>query len=119
MAQRLAVRHARHLNEFRLFHRRGTGRRQPLAGDGSQRAGRQLAQASPGVRGAASGQERARSRRVPAFQFEDHKPVKAVGAVLEAFGERKAPWKLALWFTSNNGWLEGSRRPVDLLGVGP
>jgi len=35
--------------------------------------------------------------------------------VLAAFGERKAPWKLALWFTSNNGWLPGSARPVDML----
>jgi len=38
-----------------------------------------------------------------------------VQSVLAAFGERKAPWKLALWFTSNNGWLPGSARPVDML----
>ena len=38
----------------------------------------------------------------PLFQFEDHKPIKVIQAVLGAFGERKAPWKLALWFTSNN-----------------
>ena len=39
--------------------------------------------------------------------------------VLEAFGGRKAPWKLALWFTSNNGGLPGSARPVDLLASDP
>ena len=50
----------------------------------------------------------------PAFQFEDHKPIAAVRAVLEAFGKRKAPWKLALWFTSNNGWLPDNARSVDL-----
>jgi hypothetical protein len=62
----------------------------------------------------------ARERDVyPAFQFEDHKPIKAVQAVLEAFGDRRAPWKLALWFTSNNGWLPGSARPVDLLASDP
>ena len=53
------------------------------------------------------------------FQFENFKPLKAVQAVLEAFGERKSPWKLALWFTSNNGWLPGQVRPVDLLGSDP
>ena len=55
----------------------------------------------------------------PLFQFEDHKPIKVIQAVLEAFGERKAPWKLALWFTSNNGWLAKQARPVDLLADNP
>jgi hypothetical protein len=57
----------------------------------------------------------ARERDIyPAFQFEDGKPIKAVQEVIEAFGGRKAPWKLALWFTSNNGLLPGSAPPVDL-----
>jgi hypothetical protein len=55
----------------------------------------------------------------PLFQFDDHKPIKAVQGVLAAFGERKAPWKTALWFTSNNGWLPGQARPVDLLASAP
>jgi len=42
----------------------------------------------------------ARERDIyPAFQFENGKPIKAVQEVLEAFGGRKAPWKLALWFS--------------------
>ena len=64
--------------------------------------------------------ESGRPREVfPIFQFEDHKPIKAVQAVIEAFGEHKAPWKLALWFTSNNGWLPRRARPVDLLESAP
>ena len=64
--------------------------------------------------------ESGRLREVfPLFQFEDHKPIKAVQAVLEAFGDGKAPWKIALWFTSNNGWLPGRPRPVDLLASTP
>lgn len=39
--------------------------------------------------------------------------------MLEAFGSRKSPWKLALWFASNNGGLPGSARPVDLLASDP
>ena len=62
----------------------------------------------------------ARDRDVyPAFQFENGKPIKAVQEVLDAFGGRKAPWKLALWFTSNNGALPDSARPVDLLASDP
>ena len=65
MAQRLAKRHARVLNEFGLFHGRATGRRQPLAGRQPHALGGQLAQAPPGLRRAASGQVRARARRLP------------------------------------------------------
>jgi hypothetical protein len=54
-----------------------------------------------------------------AFQFEDRKPIKALQEVIEAFGGRKAPWKLALWFTSNNGLLPDGARPVDLLASDP
>jgi hypothetical protein len=62
----------------------------------------------------------ARERDVfPAFQFVGHKPIRAVQSVLDAFGDRKTPWKLALWFTSNNGWLPDSARPVDLLASNP
>ncbi len=62
----------------------------------------------------------ARGRDVySAFQFVDHKPIKAIYAIREAFGDAKAPWKLALWFTSNNGWLPRSARPVDLLESNP
>jgi hypothetical protein len=31
----------------------------------------------------------------PLFQLEDYKPIKAVQPVLQAFGEHKAPWKIA------------------------
>ena len=47
------------------------------------------------------------------------RPARTVQAVLEAFGEHKTPWKIALWFTSNNGWLPGQARPVDLLQLAP
>jgi hypothetical protein len=64
--------------------------------------------------------EAGRVREVfPRFQFEDHQPIEAVRLVLEALGEQKAGWKLALWFASNNGWLPGAARPVDLLKTAP
>ena len=57
-----------------------------------------------------------RDRNVyPAFQFSDYRPIKAVRGVLDAFGGKKDSWKLALWFTSSNGWLPDSARPADLL----
>jgi hypothetical protein len=115
MAQRVAARHARVLNEF------GFVTAAQLADANQSRAVNRNALADNwkkrrqvfGVRHRdASG----RPQEVfPLFQFDDHKPIKAVQAVLEAFGDRKAPWKLALWFTSNNGWLPGQARPVDLL----
>ncbi|MDM0002725.1 hypothetical protein QTI24_29285 [Variovorax sp. J22P240] len=115
MAQRLATRHARVLNEFGYLtaeqladaNRSQAGNRAALAANWRKR--RQIfAVPHP--------EKAARERDVyPAFQFEEHKPIKAVHDVLEAFGAHKAPWKLALWFTSNNGWLPGSARPVDLL----
>lgn len=115
MAQRLAVRHARILNEFGSFtaeeladtNRSQAAARSALA-DNWRKRRQVFAVPHP--------DKTARGRDVyPAFQFEDHKPIKAVAAILEAFGERKSAWKLALWFTSSNGWLPGSRRPVDLL----
>ena len=115
MAQRLATRHARVLNEFGHFtaeqlaqaNRSQASNRAALADNWRKR--RQVFAVPHPDRAA-------RERDVyPAFQFEDHKPIRAVHDVLQAFGAQKAPWKLALWFTSNNGWLPGSARPVDLL----
>jgi hypothetical protein len=99
MVQRLAVRHARILNEFGAF-------------TAEELADANRSQAT--VRSALADNWRKR-RQIFAVPHPD----KAVAAVLDAFGERKAPWKLALWFTSNNGWLPGSKRPVDLLQSNP
>ncbi len=115
MAHRIAARHARVLNEFGFVtaeqladaNQSGAGNRSALADNWKKR--RQ-------VFAVRHRDESGRPREVfPLFQFEDHKPIKVVRSVLEAFGEHKAPWKLALWFTSNNGWLPGQARPVDLL----
>ena len=119
MAQRLAARRARLLDEF------GYATAEQLAeANGSRAANRHaLADNWKKRRQVFSVRHRdgaGRLREVfPLFQFEDRKPVKAVQAVLEAFGEHKAPWKLALWFASNNGWLPGQARPVDLLAASP
>jgi len=55
----------------------------------------------------------------PAFQF-DHtgRPKPVIGKVLVALGEAVGPWQIAIWFTSANGWLKGSK-PVDLLDRDP
>ncbi len=119
MAQRLAARHARVLNEF------GFVTAGQLASANHSRAGNRNALADNWkkrrqVFAVRHRDESGRPREVfPLFQFEDHKPIKAVQAVLEAFGGRKATWKIALWFTSNNGWLPGQARPVDLLESAP
>lgn len=84
MAQRLAERHARILNEFGYY-----TAEQLADANGSQASNRAA--------------------------LADARPIRAVQQVLEAFGGRKSPWKLALWFTSNHGALPGSARPVDLL----
>jgi hypothetical protein len=119
MAQRLAHRHARVLNEFGFFtaeqladaNRSQAANRAALA-DNWRKRRQVFAVPHP--------DKAARERDIyPAFQFEGSKPIKAVQEVLEAFGERKAPWKLALWFTSNNGSLPDSARPVDLLATDP
>ena len=115
MAQRVAARHARVLNEF------GFATAEHLADANRSRAGNRNALADNWKkrRQVFAVRHRDKSGRLrevfPLFQFEDHKPIKAVQSVLEAFGEHKTPWKLALWFTSNNGWLPGQARPVDLL----
>lgn len=119
MAHRLAQRHAGVLNEFgyytaeQLAQANGSQASQRTALVDNWRKRRQVfALPHP--------DKTTRERDVyPAFQFSDHKPVKAVQQVLQAFGPHKAPWKLALWFTSNNGLLPGSARPVDLLASDP
>lgn len=119
MAQRLAHRHARVLNEFGFF-----TAEQLADANGSQAANRAALadnwRKRRQVFAVPHPDKAARERDIyPAFQFEGGKPIKAMQEVLEAFGERKAPWKLALWFTSNNGSLPDSARPVDLLATDP
>jgi hypothetical protein len=119
MAQRLADRHARVLNEF------GSFTAEQLADANGSQASNRAALADNWrkrhqVFSVPHPDKAARERDIyPAFQFENGKPIKAVQSVLEAFGGRKAPWKVALWFTSNNGWLPNGVRPVDLLSHGP
>ncbi|MCL2590928.1 MAG: hypothetical protein FWD67_08650 [Betaproteobacteria bacterium] len=119
MAQRLAARRAAVLNEFGYFtaeqlaeaNRSRAANRGALA-DNWRKRRQVFAVRHP--------DKSLRERDVyPAFQFLDHQPIKAVREVLAAFGERKDPWKLALWFTSNNGWLPDGARPVDLLESHP
>lgn len=50
----------------------------------------------------------------PAFQFHGGTPKPIVGQVLKVFAKRLSPWQTAMWFVSENGWLEG-KRPIDLL----
>jgi hypothetical protein len=119
MAQRLASRHARVLNEFghftaaQLADANGSQASNRAALADNWRKRRQVFAVPHPDRGAREGDV------YPAFQFDDYKPIKAVQGVLEAFDGRKAPWKLALWFTSGNGLLPGSARPVDLLASDP
>lgn len=119
MAQRLATRYAHVLNEFGSFtagqladaNGSKASNRSALADNWRKR--HQIFAVPHPDRGA-------RERDVyPAFQFEDGKPIKVVQGVLKTFAGRKSPWKLALWFTSNNGWLPDSARPVDLLARDP
>lgn len=119
MAQRLARRHAQILNEFGYFNAE-----QLANANGSQASNRSALadnwRKRRQVFAVPHPDKAARERDVyPAFQFESGKPIKAVQEVLQAFGGRKAPWKLALWFTSNNGALPNSARPVDLLASDP
>lgn len=54
----------------------------------------------------------------PAFQLtSEGLPRPVVAAVLKASPARG--WQLARWFVSNNGWLPGAARPVDLLDTRP
>lgn len=119
MAQRLARRHARILNEFGYF------TAEQLADANGSQASNRAALADNWrkrrqVFAVPHPDKAARERDIyPAFQFDNGKPIKAVQEVLEAFGGRKTPWKLALWFASNNGGLPDSARPVDLLASDP
>lgn len=119
MAQRLALCYARILNEYGFFtaeqladinHSRADNR--SALADNWRKRGQVFAVPHP--------ERGARDRDVfPAFQFRDGKPIKIVQQVLEAFGNHKTAWKQALWFTSSNGWLPNSQRPVDLLVSDP
>ena len=118
-AQRLARRHARILNEFGYF-----TAEQLADANGSQASNRTALAGSWRKRrqvfAVPHPDKAARDRDVyPAFQFENGRPIKVVHEVLEAFAGRKGPWKLAMWFASNNGGLPASGRPVDLLSSDP
>ncbi len=55
----------------------------------------------------------------PAFQFDNtRRPKPVVAKVLQALGKR-GPWQVASWFTTPNGWLPDSRRPVDVMDTDP
>lgn len=120
MARQVAARHARVLNEF------GCYTAEELADANGSQASQRSALADNWrkrrqVFAVAHPDRKARDRDVyPAFQFDEGgRPLKVVQAVLDAFDGRKTPWKLALWFTSNNGALPDSARPVDLLRSQP
>ncbi|MDT3678867.1 MAG: hypothetical protein ROZ64_08530 [Burkholderiaceae bacterium] len=119
MAQRLAARHVRVLNEFGYYSA------EELARENDSKAASRTALADNWrkrrqIFAVAHPNKPSHAPDVyPAFQFEDYRPIKAVKAVLHAFGADKRPWKIALWFTSNNGWLPNSARPVDLLVSDP
>jgi len=58
--------------------------------------------------------------KYPRFQFDSHgRPLPAMGEILAVFTGRLEGWEIALWFHSNNGWLPGEARPVDLLRKNP
>lgn len=46
------------------------------------------------------------------------RPLKALGKVIEVFGDHKDGWGLAYWFRSDNSFL-GGKRPQDLLASSP
>jgi hypothetical protein len=51
----------------------------------------------------------------PAFQFDAQgRPRPVIAEIMPTLGSKSSDWELALWFTSNTGWLDG-QRPVDLL----
>jgi hypothetical protein len=55
----------------------------------------------------------------PAFQFgPDGRPRPVIAQVLEVLAEHLDPWQIALWFTSSQECLGGSR-PVDRLDDDP
>ncbi|MCH7935934.1 MAG: hypothetical protein IH994_02430 [Proteobacteria bacterium] len=50
----------------------------------------------------------------PKFQFREGDPHPAMKKVLSALPKEMTPWQTAFWFTSENGWLNGSR-PCDAI----
>lgn len=55
----------------------------------------------------------------PGFQFDrDGQPRQVIADAVTLLGRGLSPWELALWFTSDNGWLDG-RRPADILDSSP
>jgi hypothetical protein len=60
-------------------------------------------------------------RLFPGFQFDPETldPYPVVALVLAALPrEEMSDWEVALWWTADNGWLDG-RRPVDLMDEDP
>jgi hypothetical protein len=56
------------------------------------------------------------TERYPRFQFDQHgQPLPVIARTLAIFKGKLEGWEIALWFYSNNGWLPGQARPVDLL----
>lgn len=56
-----------------------------------------------------------RQQLFPGFQFDVDGPLGVIAKVLPALRARfKKDWETALWFTTENYWIDG-RRPVDLL----
>jgi hypothetical protein len=115
MAQRLAARRARILNEFGFItaealaeknHSKSTNR---CALTDNWKKRRQVFSVSHRD---ASGKTQ---DVFPLFQFDDCKPIRAIQAVLEVFAGKRTPWKIAFWFTASNGWLPDQARPIDLL----
>lgn len=54
-------------------------------------------------------------RRFPAFQFDvEGQPLPVIKRILDALEGALAGWEVALWFTTPNGYLDGTR-PVDAL----
>lgn len=55
----------------------------------------------------------------PAFQLDaEGRPRPVIAEVIRSLGSKSTDWELALWFTTNVGWLDG-QRPVDLLESDP
>jgi len=55
----------------------------------------------------------------PAFQFDaEGRPRPVIAEAIRTLGSKSTDWELALWFTTNVGWLDG-QRPVDLLESDP
>ena len=48
-----------------------------------------------------------RVQRYPSFQFADGNPRPVIKEVLKRLPDDMAPWQIAFWFRSGNGWLDG------------